>query len=554
MKKIKLLSLLLVCAMLLACFVACAGEPGPQGEKGEQGIQGPQGEKGDKGDKGDTGARGPEGEQGIQGPQGEKGEQGETGANGADGIDGIDGTNGRTPEFRVQDGWLQWKYTDEEETDAWRDLYEYGPTVNNVYIPVPDGVPSSEVSTYSSTDNYGLAGAYTVIAGREFAIGSTVSLSATVNEGYIFEGWYIDDECLSTELEYNYTVSSYDVYIEVRYSYYSLSTYSYTDDEGAAGTYTAKSNEKIIPGTKVELSATVNEGYNFEGWYNDERLVSTALTFTYEMPYSDTYLEARYSSYTVSTSSENNVANVAGTYTSLYNKMVVAGDTVELTATVNEGYTFEGWYIDDTCVSKSLNYSYVMEKKNVEIVAVFNSYTVNTIGISYNASWEADGTFTAGTYTNMSNKNVSAGESVTLTATVNEGYNFVGWFINDTCVETALEYTFTMGKSDVEIEARYIYYRLTITAKYSRYYDYTVKPSTDWETYEFSSPELYISAAQWDVKTLPGTSVTVTATEIEGYTFVGWRTWDSIMSHDMTYTFTMPADDHTIYAIYHAKN
>lgn len=42
---------------------------------------------------------------------------------GADGKDGIDGENGRTPEFRVNEGYLQWKYVDEDDS-KWVNLYE----------------------------------------------------------------------------------------------------------------------------------------------------------------------------------------------------------------------------------------------------------------------------------------------------------------------------------------------------------------------------------------------------------------------------------------------
>jgi hypothetical protein len=61
MKKMKLMILIAVPALLLA---ACSQEPGPPGPKGEQGAQGPAGPpgppgpKGDKGDKGDAGPAG----------------------------------------------------------------------------------------------------------------------------------------------------------------------------------------------------------------------------------------------------------------------------------------------------------------------------------------------------------------------------------------------------------------------------------------------------------------------------------------------------------------
>ena len=101
------------------------GEIGPQGPKGDMGAEGPQGPqgpegprgatgaKGDKGDTGDTGPTGPQGSQGpqgIQGPKGERGPQGEkgdTGDQGAPGQPGAPGEDGITPQFRVQDGYIQ---------------------------------------------------------------------------------------------------------------------------------------------------------------------------------------------------------------------------------------------------------------------------------------------------------------------------------------------------------------------------------------------------------------------------------------------------------------
>ncbi len=536
----------LLCAVLVLSLAACVnpgmtsgtqtGAPGPQGEKGEDGLTPHIGADGNWW-IGDSNT-----EVNASGIKGDKGDPGEKGAQGIPGVEGEAGEDGRTAEFREKDGWIQWKYVDEGDSE-WKNLYEYGPTINHVYFPVPEGTASAWISTYSSTDNYGLAGAYTIIDRKEYAQGTTIHLTATVNEGYQFEGWYIEDECVSDDLECEYIVSSHNVNIEARYAFYSLTVTSWTDDNGAAGTYTSISNKKVIPNTKVALTATVNEGYNFEGWFIDNRCVSNSLSYTYEMTDSNKTVEARYSSYTVNTSSKNNVANVAGTYTSLYNKKIATGDTVALTATVNPGYNFEGWYIDDVCISKTPAFSYTMERSNVEIIAVFSSYTVSTIGISYNASWKADGAFDAGTYTRMSTENVSAGKSVTLTATVNEGYNFVGWFINDTCVEPTLEYTFTMGKENVEIEARYIYYRLTVTG--IRIYNY------GWNRTDLENPEMYISPVQTDAKILPGTTVTLTATEMEKHAFLGWRTNDSIVSYEMTYTFTMPAGDFYIYAEYY---
>lgn len=52
-----------------------------------------------------------------------QGEQGAQGEQGVQGIQGEAGADGRTPEFREKNGWLEWKYADEDDT-AWKQVYQ----------------------------------------------------------------------------------------------------------------------------------------------------------------------------------------------------------------------------------------------------------------------------------------------------------------------------------------------------------------------------------------------------------------------------------------------
>ena len=169
------------------------GAQGPQGEKGDTGATGAQGPQGEKGDTGATGAQGPQGEKGDTGATGAQGPQGETGAQGPQ---GEAGTDGRTPQFRVTDGWLQWKYADEGE-DAWRNLYETDGT------PAPEGLVSVRfILNGGSLD--GNADTIYVTSG------SSIVLPTPQKSGYSFLGWY-----LSTTDEYA-VPSQYRVHDSVR--------------------------------------------------------------------------------------------------------------------------------------------------------------------------------------------------------------------------------------------------------------------------------------------------------------------------------------------------
>ena len=460
MKTIRLLSIFLACMMLTLSLVACVG---PQGAQGPQGPQGPQGVQGLQGPKGDQGEPGPKGEQGIQGVQGEQGLQGEEGPQGEQGIPGEDG---KTAEFRTKDGWLQWKYTDESE---WKNLYEYGPTVNDVYFPVPDGVPSATISTYSRTDNYGLAGEYTTIIDKKYAVGATVMLKATVNEGYVFEGWYVSGQRVSEELECAYTVSQYNADIEARYAFYSLTVTSNLAQLGPAGTHTAMTDKKITPGTEVELVATVNEGYNFDGWYIGDRCISRSLSFTYTMDTFDAEIRAEYSAYTLTTVGRAKNANgnfedtfAAGTYTKYTKQNVSVGEEITLTATVNNGYNFVGWYIGDACVSTDLTYTYTMGRENVEIVAVYVYYTLTTLAsysderyYSYEIFYTSSGLYIDKVY---KDERISVGTEITVTARAIDGWRFAGWETDDgSFLSSDMTFTFEMSAGNLCLYAKYTY-------------------------------------------------------------------------------------------------
>ena len=92
------------------------------------------------------------------------------------------------------------------------------------------------------------------------------------------------------------------------------------------------------------------------------------------------------------------------------------GASCTLTATANPGYTFTNWTKNGTQMSTNATYTFTVTE-NADFVAHF---TANTYEITATASPEAGGTVTgAGTYTH--------GETVTLTATANEHYEFSHW-------------------------------------------------------------------------------------------------------------------------------
>ena len=117
-----------------------------------------------------------------------------------------------------------------------------------------------------------------------------------------------------------------------------------------------------------------------------------------------------------------------------------AGTSVTLTATNNPGYRFVGWVEGEQTVSTDTTYTFTANSDHT-LTAKFEQ--VYTVTVSSTAGGTATG---GGTY--------AKGDTVTLIATPNSGYRFVGWLENGTTVSTNTNYTF-VANSDRSLTAQF---------------------------------------------------------------------------------------------------
>ena len=115
-----------------------------------------------------------------------------------------------------------------------------------------------------------------------------------------------------------------------------------------------------------------------------------------------------------------------------------------------------------------------------------------------------------------------AGEDISLTATIKDGYAFMGWYNNNTLLSTDLTYTTTMPTEDLEIEARFVPFDVTIDVVLALYDDEIPGKVTI------------------DDNRIIGQNSTVTATAFDGYEFVCWEDGQGhTISEELTYTFVL---------------
>lgn len=233
------------------------------------------------------------------------------------------------------------------------------------------------------------------------------------------------------------------------------------------------------------------------------------------------------------------------------------GTTVPLNATAKPGYKFMGWYKDSGCQKEAPvtdgNFE-IGSDSNITLYALFKkTYTVNVIAVTDNVQGGKGGTvkINSGTASDKAIKSdVTIGETVELTATPKEGYEFVGWY------DSATGGTQITGKNpaNVEIDSvnptdRTIYARFDIIK-------YIVSASAVSEDDADNTKGNKITCgnqqkAQVTVTVKHGDSVTFTAVPADGsgYVFDGWyKDKDYKLSDNTTYTVSSVRANQNIYA------
>lgn len=236
------------------------------------------------------------------------------------------------------------------------------------------------------------------------------------------------------------------------------------------------------------------------------------------------------------------------------------GTTVPLNATAKQGYKFMGWYKDIDCTIKvpvTDGKFKLGSDSNITLYALFKkTYTVNVIAVTDNDENNHKG----GTVqinsdvasTNVTKNDVTVGETVKLTATPNEGYDFVGWY-DAVTGGNQIDGNQIDGKytADIEIDSanpknRTIYARFEIKK-------YTVTASAVSEDDDENTQGNKITygneqKAQVEVTVKHGDSVTFKAVPADGsgYVFEGWYSDKACSSNKLS--------DNTIYTVDSVKS
>ena len=242
----------------------------------------------------------------------------------------------------------------------------------------------------------------TVSGSGTFDYGTETQITATANDNYYFVQWTDGN----TDNPRTITVTADTTYTATFAE--NVATYTITAVSANPSYGTVTGGGTYPEGSVVTLTATANEGYHFVQWNDGDTINPLTITVTADTTYTATFAEdaATYTITAVSANPSQGTVTGGGTYPE--------GTVVTLTAIANEGYHFVQWNDGDTInpltitVTADTTYTATF----AEVVA---NYTITAVLANPNYGTVTGG----GTY--------PEGTEITLTATPNEGYEFVQW-------------------------------------------------------------------------------------------------------------------------------
>ncbi len=392
--------------------------------------------------------------------------------------------------------------------------------------------------------------------------GSAMTLKATSNANYKFDGWYdSSDNLISSSDTYTYNVfgtKTINARFSISETLYNVTVASADTEMGTVSPATVQAGETTNP----TITATPNAGYDFDGWtvtggasVADANSATTTVSATAEGTVTANFVAKQTYDITVNSADGGSVASDKNS--------TYQGDTVTLTVSPDSGYKLTDLTVKDadnqdveTTKVSDTTYTFAMPSSAVTVTPTFAEKTMITLYLKNSANW--GGTLYAYLWDTNNNNKANAkwpGESIANNKITigNDTFYYYTYFPDDTPY-TNIIFNNNGSKTD----------DLTISGHNNQYYDN--KNNTDiWYdlpvAYDLTVTSGENGSVKYNDTTVAsgqsasvingGTATSLIATPNTGYKFSGWTvTGDATVADaaSANTTITCTADGATVTA------
>ncbi len=259
--------------------------------------------------------------------------------------------------------------------------------------------------------------------------GTTANLTVTLVPEYGFVNWTEGGSEVTKDEKLSFTVTKDRTFVA---NLVKLQAFNILASVSPANSGTVTGAGTNYDGKKANLVAKAKLGYKFTHWTEGGKQVSTDANFTFTVTKSRSLVANFIVLEKFEISASVNPANY-GTISGA--KIYYEEETASLVAKPNTGYKFTKWTEGGNKVSASANFSFKVSKKRTLVA----NFTLETYKISANVNQANSGTVGGA-------KTYNYGETATLKAVPETGFNFINWTEKGNEVSRDVKYTFTVDK------------------------------------------------------------------------------------------------------------
>ena len=359
-------------------------------------------------------------------------------------------------------------------------------------------------------------------ASGSYYYGSTITLKAAANTGYIFTGWTSSNTSLvgnQTTANTTFTMPAGNITMTPSTGYASYTvTYDATTNGGSTAKQTASTKYK----TSVDLTKKAEKtGYEFVGW-NTNKDATSALS-SYEMPNHDVTLYAIYKKTLTATFNYYNSKSETKSVT-IYNNATSGSITSPAALGTPNGYTFRHYSTSNVAnAAKTIdaNSAVVLTSNQTYYASYQKTVTLNFYyhsGTDTYANTQTSTTATGIQYLGYNNAIVNSTVSIPSAVTGSTGYYGTS-YKGVTAANSTTPISVNTGTTNY-----YTYYQATITYYYYNGSAHTTGTGT---RTAYSNGTNYVTTA----------SAAPTPSSYDGALFAGWSyTNDSVNDRNPAYT------------------